>query len=390
VLQRGGGTVVDVPRASWTTADPHSLAPGDRLSLPLSPPAAAGERLAVRVMLREPSLQLASLAVTTGAAASGLGDATLHAFLTPSSLHADGAAAARLTVRVSHPAGAAAVARVVADLHALSFASSLANVTVPLNDAGLDGDEVGGDGNWTALVRPPAMSAVGTYSIPVNATGIDGRRVGTATVPLTIVGNLSTAAGSGGTGGTGGSGGTGGGANHNGSGNFSGPCYNCTITGGVVILEGTRLPAPTSQNVTTMLFNNWTWDRFRPEALANDAAVARIVSDTWSWSIYIKFVYSTQTGNVPGIARLEMWNANASTVWLPASQGRVALANLSLDLLNPTSSGFVCSTGCAAPMTYNRADLRGSPTFLVSFLRDETNNYQTTEIGIQSIDAVVR
>ncbi|HVM45414.1 MAG TPA: hypothetical protein VM582_05710, partial [Candidatus Thermoplasmatota archaeon] len=110
---------------------------------------------------------------------------------------------------------------------------------------------------------------------------------------------------------------------------------------------------------------------------------------TWSWSVYLRFAYSTQTSNTPALTRVEMWNANSSTVYTPASGTWVPLAGLSLDLLDPTRSGFSCSSGCATPMTYNRADLRGSPVFVVSFLRDESNNFQSTEIAIQSVDAVI-
>lgn len=383
-LTRGTAAAVTVPRSSWSAPDAQVLHAGERLSIPLSPPAAANERILVTVGLVEANELLATLAATPAPTTTSLGAATIVAQITPSSIFADGAGSGKLAVRVSHPAGAGAVARVTADLFALGPASGTANRTVDLNDAGLDGDLVGGDGNWSALLRPAATTAAGTYPIVVNATALDGTQVATTTLQLTITGALGSAGGS-----PGGSGGSGSGGGF--TGNFQGSCYGCTITGGAVILEGTRLPVPPSASIQRLKFTNWTWDRLHPEALQNDAAVARIVSDTWSWSIYLKFVYSTQTGNVPALARMEVWNANATTVYLPnaTNVNRVPLAGLSLDLLNPTSSGFVCSTGCSPQMTYNNADIRGAPVFFVSYLRDETNNFQTTEIGIQSIDAVM-
>lgn len=384
-LQRGEAVPVAVLASEWSTPDPTMLSAGDRLSFPLVPAAAADERLAVRVTLLDPPALLASLAATTGSAAAALGPATLAAHLTPAALYADGVAAAKLTVRVSHPAGASAVARLAADLHALGFASGYANATVALNDAGLDGDLVGGDGNWSALVRPPATTAVRAYEIDVNATSLDGLPAGRTTVTLNVTGNSA------GTGG--GSGGGGGGSVTGGS------CYGCVVTGGVSSYEGTRLSAPTSENLSTFRLRNWTWDKLTPAKMHNDALVIRIVNGSAAWSAYFRFDYVAST---PCMTYARFWTATNETVYVPrnitgtggSATPCLPLTDLDLNLTAPVAAEqLVRVSGNADPESlYKAAGIKGHTTFILAYLRDEDPTGQdelSQEIGVFSMDVVM-
>lgn len=376
-LQRNASAPVDVPRSAWSAPDPSSWGPGEALALPLSPPAGQDERLRVVVVAREANAVLAEAAVRTPyllADASPLGAPTLAAQASPVNLTADATSASLVTVRVSHPAGALGVSAVRVGLQPLVNAS----VALPLSDAGEGGDALGGDGVWSGLVRAPINATPGWRTLPVEAVDLTGRVVAQTTVDVNVTASLATLV-----------------QNAtalfsnitNFTGNFYGSCYGCVVYDGIVVIEGTRIQVPTSANVTSMKFSNWTWDRLHPSRISNDAMVARIVSSQYAWSVYVRFSW---LGNTPGLKYVEVWNSNATTTYVPATGTQVALPGLDLDLLDPTKSGLRCDTGCASRMTYNNATIQGSPTFVVAWLRDETNNFQTDEIGIYSVDVVAR
>ena len=96
-------------------------------------------------------------------------------------------------------------------------------------------------------------------------------------------------------------------------------------TPGVVVLnstaagEGTRLAAPTSQNLSSFHITNFSYDRANPSTVTSDAAVVRMLSGGWAWSAYLAFGYAN---GVPGILRIEMWNANSTagrTIYTPTT-----------------------------------------------------------------------
>lgn len=380
-LQRGAGAPAFVGSSTWTTPDAAALRPGDTLSFTISPSISPGDRVVVRIVHNASASLLAELtsrAATTSSGASALGNATLVSGLAPSGIVADGASASLLTVLVSHPAGASVVSSVEADLRNLTAAAGSAASLLSLNDAGHDGDPIGADGNWSALVRASPNTSVGTYNITINATDITGARAGSTWANLAISSSLQGL------------------INLTGIGNITAvisnlsnvtnlTCYGCVVGNGSGSYEGTRIFAPTSQNVSNFKLRNWTYDRQDPNRLDGDALVARVIGNTYSWSFYIRFEYQS---NLPTITRLEMWNANSTTVYLPTSSF-VSMTNLELNLLDPTSAGFTCSTGCTTPMTYGNANIQGNPTFLIAWMRDETNNFQTDELGIYSVDSVI-
>lgn len=378
-LQRNASAPVDVPRAAWSTPDAATWRPGETLALTLSPTAGQDERLHVRVVAREANAVLTDASLRTpwlSPDASPLGSPTLVAQAIPTNLSADATNASLLTVQVSHPGGALSVSGVRVDLKPLMNVSA----TLDLADVGSNGDALGGDGVWSGLLRAPVNATPGRYSLPVQAVDLTGRTVATTTVEFNVTASLATIL-----------------SNAtalfsnitNFSGNFYGSCYGCIVYDGVVVIEGSRIMVPSSQNVTSLRLANWTWDRLHPARLANDAMVARIVSGQYAWSVYLRFSYPS---NGPGgIKYVEVWNANATTTYVPATGTQVPLATLDLDLLDPVKSGFRCDTGCASRMTYNNATIQGStPTFVVAWLRDETNNFQTDEIGIYAVDVVAR
>jgi hypothetical protein len=167
-------------------------------------------------------------------------------------------------------------------------------------------------------------------------------------------------------------------------------------TPGVVILnstsagEGTRLAAPTSQNLSSFHIVKWTYDRAKPSTIAEDAAVVRMLSGDNAWSAYIRFGY---TSDVPSILRIEMWNANSTagrTIYQPTSGGGVSIIGLSLNMTHPAQNGFSCTARCSPEMTYPNADIRGRPVFVIAYMRDEGNNPDTRDLGIFSMEAILR
>lgn len=387
-LQRNESAPIDISHMEWITADPEKLRAGDTLRVTLTPAAGKNETLRLRLVHTSLNVVLADLQTRTPTqtpGASPLGTPTLTGSLTPPMLIADGSATSLLTVRIAHPAGALNIATVIADISNLTLAAGAAPETFPL--------EATGDGVWSGRVRAPLNTSLGTFNITVNATDLTGRQVGSTVVPAIIavsgsnlIANLSDIAGT---------------IKNmtNFTGNFSGQCYGCIIFNGIVAIEGTRIIAPTSENVSDIRLNNWTWDRQYPARIASDAMLARIVSETYAWTVYIQFNYPP--GGPPGIKKMGTWNSNTTTTWIPANgAAQVNLQGLNLNLTDPTQNGFACSTTkltqqsnpsvCDPPMTYQRADIRGRPTFVVAWLRDETNNFQVDEVGIFSADVVAR
>lgn len=378
-LQRGDLAGADVPPSDWSAPDAKFLRAGDRLTLPLSPAAGEAERIALRVTLREPTATLATLSATTGSTIAPLGPATLTAEIAPATLFADGVAAARVSVRVSHPAGAAAIASLVADMHALGFASGTANSTSALNDAGLDGDALGGDGVWTALLRPPASSVVGSYTIPVNATDLDGRAAGRVDVVLGVTGSLQ-GTGGGGTGGSGGGSVTG------------GTCYGCVVVGGASSYEGTRLQVPEPSKLNSFRLTNWSYDLRHPERLEDDAIVVRVVNNSTGWSAYFKLDY---VGTQACIVSMDVWSATRQTLYTPRNGTCLPLEGLNLNMTDPVAElQMVRASGHAHPEAlYQRSGLTGNVTFILAYMRDEdpTGEKELAEaIGIYSVDVVMK
>lgn len=381
-LARNGTPAAPLPRTTWTTLDTTNLRVGDALVLPLTPPARPDERLHVVVAHNATNSVLAALeARASTAAASVASPPVLVASLKPAGIVADATAAALLAVRVDAPAGSMLVAGVSADLSALAAATNSAGAALVLADDGTGGDLVGGDGVFSGLVRASIGTPPGPYTLAIRATDISGQLAAATSSVITITTNLTSGNATSAEGNL-----------SNFTGNFSGNCYGCVVTGGSVSYEGTRLLAPTSANITTFHLTNWTWDRQNPNRLDGDAGLVRIISQTYAWSAYFKFeAYGQQ--QVPGITRIEMYDSNRTTVFLPSANGYVPLAGLTLDMLDPTSNGFRCEPApCPAPglrATYQNADIRGKPGFVVAWLRDETNNFQTDELGIFSMDVIL-
>lgn len=394
------GVATDVPRSSWTSPNAARWSAGETIEIPLSPVAAAGEPLRVLVVHPESNGIVADLAATAPSPPAPLPASALTATLTPGSIIADASTAALLAVRVAHPMGALGIASVTADLSAIAAASGTASEALALRDDGEAGDSHGGDGLYSALVRAPINATPGSYAIPVQARDVSGAIIDATPVTLTITANLTDLVG-----GFTGSGVTSGQvasisaalANLSALGNLTQLLANLTgAVPGVVVLnstaagEGTRLSAPTSENLSSFHIVNWSWDRANPSTLYQDAAVVRMMSGGYAWSAYVKFGYVAST---PSIIQLEMWNANSTagrTVYTPSNGQYVSLVGLSLNMTHPTESGFVCSLRCATPMTYKAADIRGHPTFSIAYMRDEGNNPDTADLGIFSMEAILR
>ena len=382
-LVRNGSAPAPIPRASWTTADATALRAGDILAFPLSPPALEGETIGVVVVHAASNAVIGEVAAR---AATGtplvFPSPTLSASLSPSTIVADATSSALLAVRVTQPAGNLAVATVVADISSLTNASRTANASLVLVDDGSAGDAVGGDGVYSGLVRAAINTTPGTYPLNVTAIDLAGRASATTQASLGISGNLTAFMGNA----------TSAIGNFsNFTGNFSGNCYGCVISGGSVSYEGTRLVSPTSQNVTAFRLQNWTYDRLNPSRLDSDAGLVRVIGQTWGWSAYFKFEAATQA-NIPSITRIVMYDSNRTTTFVPnATAGYVPIQGLDLNMLDPTQSGFRCDPQpCpAVRATYQNADIRGKPGFLVAWLRDETNNFQSDELGIFSMDVIL-
>lgn len=402
-LARAAGALEPVLSTSWTTPVAGTLRAGDTLTIPLSPVVTSGEALRILVIHAAGNVQLANLATTAPSASTPLPAPTLSASILPSTLVADASTASLITVRVSHPLGALGVASVRADLTNLSIASNSANTTLLLSDTGAEGDALGGDGVWSGLLRASMNTSPGTYSIPLTARDVAGYDSAQTVVTLTVSTNFSAlVAGLAGLNTTQ--------LNAGAISNISAALGNLSVLGnltsllanltgntpGVVVLtstaagEGTRLAAPTSQNLSSFHITNWSWDRANPATLTSDAAVVRMQSGGYAWSVYMRFGYVSST---PSLLRIEMWNGNSTagrTIYLPSNGSHVSLQNLNLNMTDPTQNGFVCSSQCAPPMTYKDADLRGAPVFSIAYMRDEGNNPDTSDLGIFSMEAVLR
>lgn len=380
-VTRNASAPTVVPRAAWGTPHPYLLRAGDALTFALSPPAAPEEAVRVRVLHLATNTLLAELSGRAATSSSlAYGAPTLAATLTPSSIVADATSAALLAVRVSHPAGNLAVASVVADLSNLTNASRSANTTLALVDTGTLGDVVGGDGVYSGLVRAAFNTTPGVYNLTITATDVAGRSsastyalVNVSASLATIIGNATSAIGNFT------------GNFSNATGNFFGNCYGCAILTGASSYEGTRLSAPPSANVTAFKLRNWTWDRLNPSRLDADVGVVRILANGYAWSAHFTFEAAT-TQNIPAITRIMMWDANRTTVYEPTGGTYVNMSGLDLDMLDPTANGFSCVSGCASPATYQSANLTGRPGFIIAWLKDETNNFQTDELGIFALD----
>lgn len=401
LLQRGGNQTA-VPQVSWTTPNATLLRPGESITFPVAPAIAAGETVRVTVLHATANAQLAALTTLAPANATPLPAPTLVAAATPSSIIADAATASLLTVRVSHPLGALGVASLRANLTNLSIAAKSANATLTLRDEGTEGDAFGGDGVYSALLRAAINTTPGNYTIPITAFDIAGYPAATTSVNLNVTANLTGLLGN--------LTGSGGGnltvgeianlsaavANISVLGNLTlllanltGQTPGAAVLNGTVASEGVRLAVPTSQNISTFLLRNFSWERHNPALLQYDAAVFRILGGGgYAWSAYLKFDYIS---NTPSITRLEMWNANSTagrTVYLPAANGRVSMVDLTLNMTNPTQSGFTCSAVCSPPTTYQNANIQGRPVFIISWMRDEFNNPDASDLGIISVETV--
>lgn len=367
VLARGASSGA-VPPDLWTTPDSERLSPGDELALPLDPPAVAGERLTVSIVSTGSNEVLATLSTRAGAAPAGLPPATLHATLAPSDVTADGIATTLLTVRVSHPQGALAVASVVADLSNATLASGSGPVLVPLTDSGSAGDAVGGDGVWSGLLTFPRATPLGPYVLRINATDASGSLNANATLPFRVaVNGLKT------------------------------ECIGCAIDNGDSSSEGTRLLMPTSENATKLRLVNWTVDKLYPQRLDEDYVLFRITGGTQSWSVFLQL---EEHNGQPYATFMRMWTSSAESTYTPRNSTgnapRLPLTNLSMDMLHPVESlQWVQASGSPAAhpaATYQKAGVSGSPAFIITYMgQDETTGNQQKSIntGIFSFDVVV-
>lgn len=345
-LARDGSAGVDVPRATWTTPGGTTLQPGDALAFPLSPAVDVGESLRVTIVHARSNAVLSQLTASLPAASGSFADATLTTTLTPPKLIADGASTSLLEVRVSHPAGALAVASVIANVSTLGVGSASTLPPLALNDNGADGDAAGGDGVWSGLLRAPTSTTPGWYTLPISVIDLAGADAGSTSVALEV---------------------------------------NTYFAGGGAV-EGRTTLAPSSANVSEMIVKNWTYDRSNPSLIDNDRLVLRVINGTWSWSAQLDFEYLQST---PGIATIRMWNANASTTYEPTTGQLVSIAGLELNLTDPTRSGFLCKTGCAPPMAYANASIEGTPGLVISHLRD-ASKIDPVETGLYAVDVVMR
>lgn len=368
ILLARDGSAGAVPQPLWVTPDPARLAPGDELSIPLSPAAVANERLAVSIVAAETNQVLATLSTLAGAPASALPAATLTATLSPNDVTADGVTTTLLTVRVSHPHGALAVASVVADLSSATLAAGSGPVLVPLADAGAWGDAVGGDGVWSGLLVFPRATPLGPYTLRLNATDASGSLNANASLPFRVAVN-----------------------------GLKGDCIGCAIDNGDSSSEGTRLLMPTSENATKLQLVNWTVDKLYPQRLDEDYALFRITGGTQSWSVFIQL---EEHNGQPYATFMRMWTSTAESTYVPRNSTgnapRLALTNLSMDVLDPVGSlQWVQASNSPFPhpaATYANARVSGTPAFIITYLgQDETTGNQQKSIntGIFSFDVVV-
>lgn len=354
-LQRGDADAADVPAASWTTPDPSSWRPGDRLSLPLSPPAAPDERLRVRVFRADENVLVAELATRVPAATLAPSATTLAATFSPMPLITDGISTTLLAVRATHPEGVLGVASVVADLRNVTVPYGSAPLVVELNDAGRSGDLVGGDGIWSAHVALPPSTPPGTYTVSVNATDAAGR---VASVPATL-GTVSKALG----------------------------------TEGTSTSIGTSFAAPTSENVTSFRLKGWNWDRLYPQRLDDDFVLVRVLGDDGrSWSA---LVLLEEANGQPYAKQLRVWGPLNETFYAPRNGTRLSLVDLDMDILDPVASQqWVYASGAPHPTAlYPSSGVLGSSRFVAAhFGQDQTtsNAQLSLNSGIFSVEVVLK
>lgn len=345
-LSRNGSIETEVDRAAWSAPAGDALDAGERLGLPLSPAATAGETVRLRLYRTDVNALVVDLVQRVPDAATAPRLATLAASFAPASVPADGATPALLAVRVSHPDGALAVARVEADLRNLSRAGGTANETLALNDLGLDGDAQGGDGVWSAFVRVPSTVPAALYVVTVNATDTAGRAAGTTVATL-------------------------------------------VAASGDRAMLGTSFAVPTSQNITSMRLRNFTTDRNFPLRLDGDYALVRIVDRAGNaWSLELSF---EDVAGVAYVTELRVWNQANETVYTPRNGSRMPVAGLDLDVLRPVESlQWVRWMGAAHPNSLYPASRIGDGAYLSVFRLGDSNSNKGTDTGLFAMDVVIR
>lgn len=354
-VQRNDSDAVAIPASSWSGTSPDAWMPGERLSFPLSPAVGADERVRVRVARTDANALLADLASKGASTAREAAPLSMTATITPPSVVADGVSTSLLAVRISHPEGALAVASVVADLSAPSRAGGAGALLVPLGDEGRDGDAVGGDGVWSALLLSPTTTPDGTYPVVLNATDTAGRKA-TATLHVTVVQVVGTG------------------------------------EEGKASYVGSDFSAPTSANLTSFRVRNWAWDQLYPQRLADDFVLVRIVgAEGKGWSALVQL----EEFNGGAYAKsLRVWGPNAETTYVPRNGTRVPLAGFDMDLKDPVGSlQWVRASGAAHPLAlYQNAGITGTPRLVLPYMgQDQTTSNQplSQNTGIFSVDLVI-
>lgn len=341
-LERNGGVHDDVPPAAWGLTG-ATWRPGERLLVPLTPAAGQDETLRVRVYRTDANALLAEMTSRAGGASLSPSTVTLAGSLTPAAIPADGVSTSLVTVRITHPEGALAVARVVVDLREVSRATGGGPLLVELNDGARDGDAVGADGTWSAALRLPRGTPPGAYALQANAIDAWGR---TATTLLVIT--VPEQPG--------------------------------------LLYPGALLDVPTSANGTTMRLRNWTWDTLHPARLDDDGILLRVVSEGKAWNALL--LLEDQNG-VATLRQVRVWNGENETVYNPRL-ARTPLAGLDLDLLDPVGSlQLVHASGSPHPTAlYPASGLEGKPQLVVSAFGDDKGG--VLDIGIYSLEALIR
>ena len=339
-LERNG-TLAALPPSAWSVPGGATWRAGERLSIPLSPPAGVDEPLRVRVFRTDHNALLSELGARAGHGPASAPLPTLSGAFTPPSATPDGVATVLLEVRVSHPQGALAAASAVADLGALSRSAGAGPLLVPLSDSGRGGDAAGGDGVWSALVTVPRATPPADYAVPVNVTDAWGRATG-AVLALNVKPGTAAAK----------------------------------------TYVGLNFEAPTSQNVTWFRVRNWTWDQLYPQRVDDDFVTVRVVGDGgrgWTAMIHLD-----EVNGVPAAKQLRAWGPQNETVYVPRNGTRLPLANLDLDLLDPVGSlQWVYSTGAPHPTAlYQHAGIQGRPRFTMPhFGQDQTTGNEPLSLG---------